>query len=370
MIGLPHLKRFNWAQSGEPQVENGKTEGPARARVTIHEVARAAGVSIATVSLALADNPAVAAGTKERVRDAAARLSYSPSAVGRALRARRTNAVALVVPHSGQHVFSHLYFMDVLAGVSEVVNAAGMTMVLSTAPAEDEEEAAYLKILRSQQVDGIILASAALHDQYIPRLRASGYPFVFLGRYPLDESVAAIGVADQEGARAAVAHLLGHGHTRIAHISGPLAHLSAADRLAGYRAALAGAGVTPRPEYCLEGDYSEEAGRQAMGALLRLPEPPTALFAANDETAIGAFAALREAGREPGADFPVVGFDDVVLARLIAPPLTTVHQPMRALGVAAAELLLRLVDAPAPLIMQRELPVELVIRASCGCAPG
>ena len=160
-----------------------------------------------------------------------------------------------------------------------------------TALAEDAEEAAYLKILRSQQVDGIILASAALHEINHPTaLRASGYPFVFLGRYPLDELVPLRdpGVADVEGARQAVAHLLGHGHTRIAHISGPLATSLAADRLEGYRRALTAAGVTPRPEYCPEGDYSEEAGRVAMRALLQLPEPPTALFAANDETAVGA----------------------------------------------------------------------------------
>lgn len=339
-------------------------------RVTIRDVARAAGVSIGTVSLAMADHPDVAETTKERVRQAAADLSYSPSAVGRALQARRTNSIALVVPHSGQHVFSHLYFMEVMSGVSEVLDASGMTLVVSTSPTEADEEAAYLKILKSQQVDGVILASAALHDPNIAHLQQSAHPFVYIGRYPLNTLVPAVGIDDIGGARIATRHLLEHGHTRIAHISGPLAHLSAMDRQQGYEQALAEVGVDLRSEYCFEGDYSEATGRAGMHALLNLPEPPTALFGANDETALGAIAALREAAIEPGKDFPVVGFDDVVLARLVSPSLTTVRQPMRQLGVIAATLLLDLLSGQQPEVFQTELATELVVRSSCGCDPG
>src|SRR5437763_1426740 len=126
-------------------------QGTTRERATIRDVAGAAGVSIATVSLALSDNPAVAETTKEKVRREASRLGYSPSAVGRALQAKRTNTVGLVLPHSSEHVFSHLYFMEIMSGVSHVLNAVGMTLMLSTSPTENEDEAAYIKILRSQQ---------------------------------------------------------------------------------------------------------------------------------------------------------------------------------------------------------------------------
>ncbi len=341
--------------------------GPHR-RVTIRQVAREAGVAVGTASLALADNPVVAAGTKERVRAVAARLQYRPSALGRALRAQRTNAVGLIVPHSSEHVFSHLYFMEILEGVSEVLSAAGMTLVLSTTPSETDEEEAYAKILHSQLVDGLILASAALHDKNIARLQLSPYPFVFIGRYPLNPHVPAVGIEDEAGARQAVEHLLAHGHTRIGHISGPLAHLSAADRRDGYMHALEAAGVATRPEYCWEGDYSEGAGLAGTRALLALPEPPTALFAANDETAVGVYEALREVGREPGPAFPVVAFDDVRIARLVNPQLTTVRQPMRQLGRAATELLLALLSDQPVAQRQTELPTALVVRASCGCA--
>lgn len=318
----------------------------------------------------MADHPDVAETTKERVRQAASDLSYSPSAVGRALQARRTNSIALVVPHSGQHVFSHLYFMEVMSGVSEVLDASGRTLVLSTSPTESDEEAAYLKILKSQQVDGVILASAALHDPNITRLQQSAHPFVYIGRYPLNSQVPAVGIDDIGGARIATQHLLEHGHTRIAHISGPLAHLSAMERQQGFEQALAEAGLRLRSDYCLEGDYSEAAGAVGMQALLDLPEPPTALFAANDETALGAISALRDAGIEPGKEFPLVGFDDVVLARIVTPSLTTVRQPMRQLGVMAASLLLDLLSGQQPDVFQTELATELVVRASCGCDPG
>jgi DNA-binding LacI/PurR family transcriptional regulator len=340
---------------------------PPRKRATIRDVARMAGVSIATVSLALSNHPGVAEVTRQKVKDAALFLGYNPSAVGRALQSQRTNVVGLVIPHSSQHVFSHLYFMDVMAGVSEVLNAEGKTLMVSTSPSEDEEEAAYLKILRSQQVDGVILASAALNDDNIARLKATGYPVVFIGRYPLDPGIPTVSIDDIGGAYQAVRHLLEHGHTRIAHISGPLAHLSALDRYEGYAQALLDMGIVPRAQYCYEGDYSEEAGRAGMQALLALDEPPTALFAANDETAVGAMSVLRAAGIEPGVQFPIVSFDDVVIARLVSPQLTTVRQPMRRLGMEAARLLLELMKGRAPRQLHIRLPVELVVRNSCGC---
>lgn len=336
-------------------------------RVTIRDVAQAAGVSVATVSLALADNPSVATKTKERVRAIAERLNYRPSAVGRALQSQRSNAIGLVIPHSGQHVFSHLYFMEMLSGVSEVLAASQMSLVLSMAPSDADGESAYLNVLRSQQVDGIIVASAALHDKNIRTLQRSGYPFVFIGRYPLDPSIPAVGIDDRGGAYTAVAHLIGHGHSRIAHISGPLQHLSAMDRRDGYHQALGDAAIAPDPGLLVEGDYGEGAGYAAMRALLALPSPPTALFAANDETAVGAIQALREAGLEPGAAFPVVGFDDVVLARMMSPPLTTVYQPMRQLGVEAAQRLITLLGGDTLAARQTELPTTLTIRRSCGC---
>jgi DNA-binding LacI/PurR family transcriptional regulator len=324
-------------------------------------------VSTATVSLALVDHASVAEATKARVREVAAELGYRTNAVGRALRLGRTNAIGVVIPHSGEHVFSHAYYMELLAGISDALNSADMTLVLSTAATEGDEEAAYVKIVRSRIVDGVVLASAALHDEHIARLKLAPHPFVFVGRYPIDPSVHAVGVDDVGGARAATQHLLQHGHTRIAHISGPEGHLSAMDRREGYHMALRAAGIEPSPTYVYEGDYSEEAGRSGMRALLAVSDPPTALFAANDETAVGAMAMLRAVGKEPGPGFPVVGFDDLHIASLVTPSLTTVRQPMRRLGAEAIHVLMDLLRGESPESVQRELPTELVVRQSCGC---
>lgn len=337
-------------------------------RVTIRDVAEAAGVSTATVSLALAGNALIAEATRLKVKSIATALGYRPSALGRGLQGGRAEAVGLVIPHTGGHVFGHLYFMDLLSGVSEVLEAANKVLVLSTTSSESDEEAAYLKILQTQHVGGIILASAALHDANIERLKASGHPFVFIGRYPLDPTIASVSIDDIGGATAATRHLLGLGHRRIAHISGPLNHLSAIDRKQGYETALAAAGVPIVPTLCVEGDYSEAAGRIGMARLLSLAEPPTALFAGSDETALGAMAVLREAGMEPGRRFPVVGFDDVILARHVTPALTTVRQPMRQMGRAAGELLMRVMDGDAATVSPVEFATELVVRRSCGAA--
>lgn len=334
--------------------------------MTIRDVAENVGVSTATVSLALAGSRLIANVTRARVKDAADRLGYRPSALGRGLQGGRAEAVGLVIPHTSGHVFGHLYFMDLMSGVSEVLEAANKVLVLSTTSSESDEEAAYLKILGSQHVGGVILASAALYDANIDRLKASGYPFVFIGRYPLDPTIPTVSVDDFGGAATATRHLLQLGHQRIAHISGPLHHLSAMDRRAGYEAALREANVAVVESLCVEGDYSEAAGRVGMARLLALGESPTALFAGSDETAIGAMAVLKEAGIEPGRDFPVVGFDDVVLARHVTPGLSTIRQPMRQMGVAAAELLMRVMNSESLNGARREFPTELVVRQSCG----
>jgi DNA-binding LacI/PurR family transcriptional regulator len=256
--------------------------------------------------------------------------------------------------------------MDLLSGVSEVLEAANKVLVLSTTSSESDEEAAYLKILQTQHVGGIILASAALHDANIDRLKASGHPFVFIGRYPLDPAIPSVSVDDIGGAALATRHLLGLGHRRIAHISGPLNHLSAIDRKAGYEATLREAGVPAAASLSVEGDYSEAAGRFGMARLLALAEPPTALFAGSDETAIGAMAVLKEGRIEPGRAFPVVGFDDVVLARHVTPGLTTIRQPMRQMGRAAGELLINVMNGDTLEGIRREFATELVVRQSCG----
>ena len=340
-----------------------------RSRVTIRDVARLAGVAPSTVSMALANHAEIADDTRRLVREAAAKLHYTPNFAARSMRGELQRALGVVIPHSSAHVFSHPYFMDILGGITEVANRHDFVVILSTARDEEQGESAYIKMLRGRRVDGLILASAALFDRHVMELAVSGDPFVFLGRYPLNPTITAVGIDDIGGADMMTGHLLARGYRSIVHISGPPAHLSAADRRDGFRRALGRAGVPVRDEDVIEGDYSEASGRAGARLLLRRPALPQAIFAANDEMAFGVLTVLRERGLRVPEDIALVGFDDLAIARVMSPALTTVHQPIAQLGATAAERLIALVEHHDLPETQTLLPVTLEIRESCRAAP-
>lgn len=338
-------------------------------RPTLVDVARLAGVSVSTASMALRGNPRTAASTRTTVQAAARKLGYTPDSSARGLRARRTGAIALVVPHSSDHVFSHPYFLALLNGIVDRCNRAGMLLTIATSPVEHDEETAYLRVLRSRSVDGVIVASAPVADRNVLQLAARGYPAVFIGRYPDGSQVDAVGVDDRGGVILATDHLIEvHGRTRIAHLSGPRTSLSSLDRLDGYRASLARHGLVAAEELIVEADYDRAAGELACRRLLEHGVAFDAIVAGNDDAAVGAIQALREAGRTVPQDVAVVGFDDGIVAGVVTPPLTTVRQPVRELGAAATDRLLELIAEPTAAARHLEYPVELVVRSSCGCA--
>lgn len=335
---------------------------------TIKDVARLAGVSTGLASMALSDHPSVATASKATVLRAAAELDYVPNSVGKALRARRLGAIAVVIPHSSHHVFSHPYFIHVLEGVTEVASANDLTVVLSTARAEEDEEAAYVRMLRSRRADGVIVAAAAIADRNIARLAASGYPMVVLGRDPQATGVSSVVVDDVGGARRVVEHLIAaHGCRRIAHITGPLGYRSALDKHDGYRAALGEADLPAGDELVVESDYSEAGGAEACERLIAAGVAFDGLFTANDQMAFGALQTLRRHGVEVPRDLALAGFDDIALASVIRPSLTTIHQPMADIGRLATTELIALLGDGNHRPRQVDLATCLVVRTSCGC---
>jgi LacI family transcriptional regulator len=339
-------------------------------RHTLRDVARLAGVSVSTASMALAGSTRVAGSTKEAVQRAASALSYVPNSSGRALRARRVGAIAVVVPHTSHHVFTHPVFMDLLEGITDVANEHELTTILSTAPAEHDEAPAYLRILRGRQADGVIVASAAVDDENLDALAASSYPVTLYGRRPHRPSLHCVGIDDLGGSRAVTEHLLHvHGHRRVAHIAGPLDHQSAIDKHDGYRNALAGAGLAYDSSIVVESDYSQEGGYAAAVKLLD-GVAPEAIVAANDQMAFGAIEAMRDRGLDAPKDVAVVGYDDIGLARVMQPRLTSVGADLVEVGRLTAERLLELLDGGRPAPVQRELPTSVIVRTSCGCSGG
>lgn len=333
------------------------------AGATLRDIADEVGISVSAVSMALRDHPRIGDETKARVTEVADRLGYVPNSAGRALRARKADAVALIVPNTSQHVFGHSYFMHVLTGVAAVANEHDAQVIISTNPDESHGMAAYERVMRSGSVDGAIVTSAAVSDENIDRLVRSGLPVVLLGNFPYLPDSVSVGVDDRAAAFAATSHLIEvHGRRMLAHVSGPLDHQSAIDRRDGFFDAIDASGAAGR---LLEGDYSEESGARAAAELAGVD----GVFAANDEMAFGMMTRLQEHGVSVPGQVSVVGFDDFGLSRVTTPAITTMHVPAEEMARLATERLFDVVSG-VPIAQEDShvtLPVELVTRASCGC---
>ncbi|WP_068138285.1 LacI family DNA-binding transcriptional regulator [Limnochorda pilosa] len=307
--------------------------------VTLRDVARLAGVSAATASLALNGKGTVSAATRERVVEAARKLDYYPNGLARGLVTRSSHTIGLVVPD-----ITNSYFHDFAKGVEEAAWAAGYTVILGNSDREPATELRYVSVLREKGIDGLILAGAGVahHPELAARvaaLQGDGVPVVVAGRSFLPAP--AVVVEDVAGAIEATQHLIRLGHRRVAHITGPRDHLTGQDRLEGFRLAMKAGGLSVREHWVVPGDFSADGGFQAMQSLLDRAPVPTAVFCGNDLTAVGAMRATRLAGLRIPQDISIVGFGDIRLASYLDPPLSTVRVPLHELGRAAGERLLQ-----------------------------
>ncbi|MET9165579.1 LacI family DNA-binding transcriptional regulator [Streptomyces cellulosae] len=331
-------------------------EADAGSRVTITEIARQAGVSVPTVSRVVNGRSDVSQQTRARVEDLLRRHGY-----------RRRPASSPTRPALLDLVFNQLgspWAVEIIRGVEEEAHTAGVGTVVSAIHGRSGDAREWVRGLRARASDGVILVTSALSSVH-EELRVLGVPLVVVdpdGSPGLD--VPTIGAANWSGGLAATQHLLSLGHRRIGLIAGPPRLLCSRARLDGYRAALEGAGVTPDEALVVPGDFRPEAGYAGCRALLDLPEPPTAVFAASDQMALGAVEALRGRGLRVPQDMSVVGFDDLPEVRWSAPPLTTVRQPLADMGALAVRTVLRLTRGEQPDSPRVELGTDLVVRAS------
>jgi len=331
----------------------------------LEDVARLAGVSRSTASRVVNDQPGVRDDVRERVRSVVRETGYQPHAAARSLVTRRTQVVAVTIPHNVHRLFIDPFFPRLLTGVAARCNERHYGLMVALLDESGGQTEMYRHV-GGGHLDGVIIASARTHDPLFGRLLKDGVPFVVVGRHP-DERVSYVDVDNVGGARMAVEHLIWLGHTRIATITGPLSMTGGEDRLLGYRQALEAHRLGVEERLIVEADYTEESG--AIGVQRLLPLTPTAIFAASDVMAIGALKALREAGIRVPQDMALVGFDDMSIASAIIPALTTVRQPIEHLGSMSADLLLNLLASPpeAHVPAQRIiLPTQLVVRESCG----
>lgn len=336
--------------------------------VTIRDVARAAGVSIATVSRVCAGSPRVSEATTLRVRKVAAQLDYWPNAAARSLTTNRSQTLGVLLPDLYGEFFS-----EVIRGIDHAAFQDAHQILVSSSHARTETLAAAARSMRGR-VDGLIIMAPERTAGAAIQQIASELPVVLLNPGFDAPSCGSISIANFDGSYAATRHLLDLGHRALAILKGPAGNVDAEERLRGYRAALAESGLDSELE--LEGDFTEVSGFLASAALLSRLRAPTAVFAANDSMAIGLLSALRDHQIHVPHDLSVIGFDDIAVAQYVTPALTTVRVEAYELGRRAVRQLLTANGAlgsagrdPSVFPVREVLAASLVFRKTCASPP-
>ena len=338
--------------------------------MTLEEIAVLAGVSRATVSRVVNNQPSVNAQTRARVQRVIDEHGYRPNMAARALASHHSHTIGLVIPTALSGWLNSSYFTLLFQGAATACEQRSYNMMLSPLAAQTPE--AYDRIISGGYVDGLVVTTTAVGIAFLDSLLDEKLPFVLIGRHPARDDLNTVHVENVEGARTAAAHLASLGYKRIAMIVGSEANTTSVDRKAGFLAGLHAAGLACPPEYLVPGDFTEDGGQRAMEILLALPEPPQAVFCSNDLAAIGALRAARAHGLAVPDDIALVGFDDLPVSAVIDPPLTTMRHPIERIGFLATSLLidhLEAISSNAAAILPPQqilLPADLVVRSSCG----
>jgi LacI family transcriptional regulator len=343
------------------QLAPSRADGHGEARhATLIDVARLAKVAPSTASRALHGNPRISEPTKRRVRAAALDLGYQPNRIARSLRTRSASLVGIVVPDIGITFYSRF-----VKGAQDVLEAAGLQVLVTSTERQAAREESALGTLIEHRVSGVLLATSASSPPEPP------IPTVFFDNLMPGHGVANVALANREGIELLVDHLAGHGHTRIAYIGGPPVLTSGAERVEAFRDAVARLAAGLPDGYVEFGDavWSPQSAAEATRRLLALPERPTAIVTSGDTLALGAMSACRAAGVDLPGQMALVSFDDPVFGDLLDPPVTALTRCEPELGRLAASLLLGALapDARPGPSQEVRVPVELIVRRSCGC---
>ncbi|MGG5253505.1 LacI family DNA-binding transcriptional regulator [Neobacillus sp. SM06] len=327
--------------------------------VRIADVAKMANVSTATVSRVISHTGTVKKETAEKVLEAIKKLNYQPNVLARQLRKLETKTILVVVPD-----IANTFFSNVLRGIESVAMKNGYQVLLGDMDNYVERENGYLYILRQRKVDGVILL-AARSNQWLLEEAAKEYPIVLACEYYEGSQLPTVSIDNVSSARKATDYLINLQHTRIGHITGPLNIVVGRDRLRGFQQAMNQYNLPVDPLLVQEGNFSFESGFNLMLKFLALEKPPTAVFAANDEMAMGAIKAIKSKGFIVPKDISVIGFDDIKFASIFEPALTTIEQPTFSIGKKAMELLIELIYHHELPKVQFILEDQLIVRESC-----
>ncbi len=335
----------------------------------IKDVASLAGVSPSTVSRVVANHPRISQETRERVRAAMKELDYHPNAIARSLVKKTSDTIGLLIPSPIDQFFLNPFFTECLRGITSVTQQAGYDVLLSTANFTGfNDETRLQHMLGSKRVDGVILLSSKIHDPLIPILEENHVPSVLIGRPAVSSSISWVNNDNQKAAYDATTYLLQQGHHRIGFLGGSQDLVVSVDRLAGYHAALRDASITLESNLIVSAEFLEEGGYTGMMRLMALAERPTAIVASDDVLGFGAMRAAGELGYRIPEDLAIVGFNDIPLAKMANPPMTSMNVHIDELGKVAAEVIIEQISQPSRGKRTVIIQHDLVIRRSCSSA--
>lgn len=328
--------------------------------VTIYDVAREAGVSMATVSRVVNNNPNVKPQTRKKVYEAIERLGYRPNAVARGLASKKTTTVGVVIPD-----IANANFAEVARGIEDIANMYHYNIILSNADKRKDKEIRVINTLLEKQVDGLLFMGGAVTEDHVQAFKTSNVPIVLCATTDDKGDIPSVDIDHEAAAFDAVGKLIAEGHRSIAMISGTLQDpANGYARYQGYKRALEQAGIAYREEYVRIGNYRYESGIDATQYFLNLSDRPTAIFAATDEMAIGAIHCIQDSGLSVPEDVSVISVDNSRISSMVRPLLTTVAQPMYDIGAVSMRLLTKLMKKETVDNAKVTLPHELIVRRS------
>lgn len=335
--------------------------------MNLEDIARLAGVSRSTVSRVINDDPRVSEAVRVRVKAVIAEHNYHPNAAARSLASRRTRVVGLLIPGMASQIFSDPWFPVMIQGCMDGCQEQDLSLMLLMESETDPDAARRLieRMLSGRHLDGVVVATSLIDPVGARLLEARHVPYVVIGRTENPET-SWVDIDNHAAARAATAHLLGHGRQRAAMLAGPGSLRASLDRIAGFEQAAAEAGV---PVTVHDAEFDQRIAYDLALEMLAGPDPPDAIFAASDVMAVGVVQAARRLHVAIPDELGVVGFDDIHPTRMAALGISSLRQPARELGHRAVEILGMRIERPDDPPIHVELPTELIIRASCGCHP-
>lgn len=332
--------------------------------VTIKDVAKLAGVAPSTVSRVISNNSRISPKTTAKVKEAMETLGYHPNVMAKSLVSRSTQTIGVILPRAAEEIFLNPFFPEVLRGINAYANQAGYDLLMSAGSNQEQEKAAFNRLVYGGRADGVILLSSRVNDPLIPLLKERNFPFILIGSSQQHPDILSVDTNNVKAGYDAAAHLIKQGHQRIGFVSGPKELVVSQDRLKGCRQALEESELSMHPDWMMEASFLQDSGYHAISMMLERPNRPTALVVTDDLIAFGIMRGLYDLNYKVPDDLAIVSFNNVSISELTTPPLTTIDIGIYQLGYTATQMLIKKINEEE--IHQKSviIPHRLVLRQS------